>query len=62
MKRIVWFLAVACWVTGAGGAYAQEKILPEAGDMDRPTFVPTVKVGKVLEGGCSNQNLELNNV
>ena len=62
MKRIVWFLAVACWVTGAGCAYAQEKNRPEAADMDSPTFVPTVKVGKVLEGGDSIQYMEMNNV
>ena len=31
-------------------------------DMDSPTFVPTVKVGKVLEGGDSIQYMEMNNV
>ena len=30
--------------------------------MDSPTFVPTVKVGKVLEGGDSIQYMEMNNV
>jgi hypothetical protein len=49
-------------VTGAGCAYAQEKNRPEAADMDSPTFVPTVKVGKVLEGGDSIQYMEMNNV
>ena len=31
-------------------------------DMDSPTFVPMVKVGKVLQGGDSIQYVELNNV
>lgn len=31
-------------------------------DMDSPTFVPTVKVGKVMEGGDSIQYMEMNNV
>ena len=30
--------------------------------MDSPTFVPTVKVGKVFEGGDSIQYMEMNNV
>ena len=31
-------------------------------DMDSPTFVPTVKVGKVYENGDSIQYMEMNNV
>jgi hypothetical protein len=31
-------------------------------DMDNPTFVPMVKVGKVLLGGDSVQYVELNNI
>ena len=31
-------------------------------DMDSPTFIPTVKVGKVLEGGDSILYMEMNNV
>ncbi len=31
-------------------------------DMDSPTFVPTVKVGKVFENGDSIQYMEMNNV
>ena len=31
-------------------------------DMDGPTFVPTVKVGKVLDKGDSIQYMEMNNV
>ena len=43
------------------GALAQEQKRQEV-DMDSPTFVPTVKVGKVLEGGDSIQYMEMNNV
>ena len=32
-----------------------QKTRPEQVDMDSPTFVPTVKVGKVFEGGDSIQ-------
>ena len=38
--------------------FAQE----EKVDMDSPTFVPTVKVGKVFENGDSIQYMEMNNV
>ena len=31
-------------------------------DMDDPTFVPTVKVGKVLDNGDSIQYMEMNNI
>ena len=40
---------------------AQDKKRQEV-DMDSPTFVPTVKVGKVLEAGDSIQYMEMNNV
>ena len=39
-----------------------QKTRPEQVDMDSPTFVPTVKVGKVYEGGDSIQYMEMNNV
>lgn len=42
-------------------ALAQDKKRQEV-DMDSPTFVPTVKVGKVLEDGDSIQYMEMNNV
>ena len=42
-------------------ALAQEQKRQEV-DMDSPTFVPTVKVGKVLEDGDSIQYMEMNNV
>ena len=62
MKRYVLFIAVSCWLLGLSSAYAQDKKRPEAVDMDSPTFVPTVKVGKVFEGGDSIQYMEMNNV
>ncbi len=49
----LWFLTL--------GATAQEKKQKEV-DMDSPTFVPTVKVGKVFEDGDSIQYMEMNNV
>ena len=43
------------------GVMAQDKKRQEV-DMDSPTFVPTVRVGKVLEDGDSIQYMEMNNV
>ena len=43
------------------GCMAHDKKRQEV-DMDSPTFVPTVKVGKVLENGDSIQYMEMNNV
>lgn len=45
-------------------AQSNKDVAPEdrAIDMDNPTFVPTVKVGKVLDGGDSIQYMEMNNV
>jgi len=43
------------------GCMAQDKKRQEV-DMDSPTFVPTVRVGKVLEDGDSIQYMEMNNV
>lgn len=53
-------LAIGIWLF-ALGAMAQDKKQQEV-DMDSPTFVPTVKVGKVLEDGDSIQYMEMNNV
>ncbi len=53
-------LAIGIWFF-ALGAMAQDKKRQEV-DMDSPTFVPTVKVGKVLEDGDSIQYMEMNNV
>ena len=43
-------------------AMMAQKTKAEKVDMDSPTFVPTVKVGKVYEGGDSIQYMEMNNV
>ena len=59
VKRIM-LLAIGIWLF-ALGAMAQDKKRQEV-DMDSPTFVPTVKVGKVLEDGDSIQFMEMNNV
>jgi prolyl oligopeptidase PreP (S9A serine peptidase family) len=56
-RKILFFLAVLSTVQ----SMAQSKRTDEV-DMDSPTFVPTVKVGKVFEGGDSIQYMEMNNV
>ena len=58
VKRTTWFLIAVFFVLECS---AQNKRKEEV-DMDSPTFVPTVKVGKVLEGGDSIQYMEMNNV
>ena len=57
-RKICLFLGL--WLLTLGAA-AQEKKQNEV-DMDSPTFVPTVKVGKVFEDGDSIQYMEMNNV
>ena len=59
MKRKI-CLAFGLWLLTLATA-AQDKKQQEV-DMDSPTFVPTVKVGKVLEDGDSIQYMEMNNV
>lgn len=61
MRRVILYLFVMLAVA----AQAQEKKLnPEDRqiDMDNPTFVPMVRVGKVLDQGDSIQYMEMNNV
>lgn len=53
-------LTIGCGLL-AVGCMAQDKKRQEV-DMDSPTFVPTVKVGKVLENSDSIQYMEMNNV
>ena len=60
MKRRIILIAVSCWLL-ALGCHAQDKKRQEV-DMDSPSFVPTVRVGKVLEDGDSIQYMEMNNV
>ena len=59
MKRKICLAFGLCLLTL--DAAAQDKKQQEV-DMDSPTFVPTVKVGKVLEDGDSIQYMEMNNV
>ncbi len=46
----------------ATGCFAQNNQKRQDIDFESPTFVPTVKVGKVLENGDSIQYMEMNNV
>ena len=58
-------LAIIALSIVCAGIHAQdEKITAEQvlAEMDSPTFVPTVKVGKVLYQGDSIQYMEMNNV
>ena len=50
-------LFIALWMLSIVAMAQEEQV-----DMDSPTFVPTVKVGKVFEGGDSIQYMEMNNV
>lgn len=61
VHRLLAALAVCACFTAI---MAQDVVHPEDKpvDMDNPTFVPLVKVGKVLEGGDSIQYMEMNNV
>ena len=59
MKRmLIMMLLTAC----ALGARAQETETTEQSDAGSPTFVPTVKVSKVLRDGDSIQYMEMSNV
>lgn len=57
------FLCITAISAGAQTT-SDNKVNPEDRpvDMDNPTFVPTVKVGKVLDHGDSIQYMEMNNV
>ena len=55
-------LLLTVTLVAALSCMAQGKQSREEVDMDSPTFVPTVKVGKVLENGDSIQYMEMNNV
>ena len=58
---VVW--CMTCTAQKADGRGVETQKADGRGvDMDSPTFVPTVKVGKVLEGGDSIQYMEMNNV
>lgn len=61
---VIIFLQSLCLSLAAQNAVFGNNIRPEDRqvDMDNPTFVPMVKVGKVLHGNDSIQYVELNNV
>ena len=56
---IIVVMIVLCLPVQAQETITAEQVLAE---MDSPTFVPTVKVGKVLHDGDSIQYMEMNNV
>ena len=59
MKQSLTIIAVLLvWCTTCTAQEADKRGV----DMDSPTFVPTVRVGKVLEAGDSIQYMEMNNV
>ena len=59
MRNVVIWLVMLVTV----GGYAQNSNQKrQEVDYDSPTFVPMVKVGKVLENGDSIQYMEMNNV
>ena len=61
MRKIVFTIVYMCLCQQlpAQEQKTAEQVLAE---MDSPTFVPTVKVGKVLHEGDSIQYMEMNNV
>ena len=61
---MIMMLCVTAAQLSAQTDHVQPKVHPEDRevDMDDPTFVPMVKVGKALEGGDSIQYVELNPV
>ena len=58
----VLFLLTVMFLTTSLSAQTEEHPEDRQVDMDAPTFVPTVKVGKVLDHGDSIQYMEMNNV
>ena len=58
----VLFLLTVMFLTTSLSAQTEEHPEDRQVDMDDPTFVPTVKVGKVLDHGDSIQYMEMNNI
>ena len=58
----VLFLLTVMFLSISLSAQTEEHPEDRQVDMDDPTFVPTVKVGKVLDNGDSIQYMEMNNV
>lgn len=64
MFRHFYILIIILLLPSLAFAQSSKKVKPEDRqvDMDSPTFVPMVRVGKVLEGGDSIKYVEMNNV
>ena len=58
----VLFLLTVIFLSISLSAQTEEHPEDRQVDMDDPTFVPTVKVGKVLDNGDSIQYMEMNNI
>ena len=58
----VFLLLTVIFLSTSLSAQTEEHPEERQVDMDDPTFVPTVKVGKVLDNGDSIQYMEMNNV
>lgn len=58
----VFLLLTVIFLSTSLSAQTEEHPEDRQVDMDDPTFVPTVKVGKVLDHGDSIQYMEMNNV
>ena len=58
----VFLLLTVIFLSTSLSAQTEEHPEDHQVDMDDPTFVPTVKVGKVLDNGDSIQYMEMNNV
>ena len=63
MDRLkLYFMLIIMLLATSLSAQTEEHPEDHQVDMDDPTFVPTVKVGKVLDNGDSIQYMEMNNV
>ena len=63
MDRLkLYFMLIIMLLATSLSAQTEEHPADRQVDMDDPTFVPTVKVGKVLDNGDSIQYMEMNNV
>lgn len=64
MRKVVVLSIMLLFCFSAINAQEEQRLTAEQvlAEMDSPTFVPTVKVGKVLHDGDSIQFMEMNNV
>ena len=62
-KVVVLSMMLLLWISAAKGQEEQRMTADQVlAEMDSPTFVPTVKVSKVMHEGDSIQYMEMNNV